>query len=89
MSRQPLPWYKTLASYYNRDEWELFDLKMDPAERTNLASKPSMKETRTMLASMLLKWQTQTNDPWRCAPHAVLQDVGEFKNDPQCLALGI
>lgn len=89
LSRQSLPWYKTLSSYYKRDEWELYDLKMDPMEIRNLAEKPSMKEIKTMLENRLMKWQEETNDPWRCAPSRILEDSGEFKNNPQCLELGI
>lgn len=89
MNKKPLPWYKTLERYYNRDEWELFDLKSDPEEMTNIASKPSMKEIRTKLAERLNEWLTITEDPWRCAPHAVLQDKGEFKDNPQCMTLGV
>lgn len=88
MNKQPLPWYKTLARYYNRDEWELFDLKYDAAETTNVASKSSMKEIRANLEERLNTWLKSTQDPWRCAPHAVLQDSGDFKDNPQCLTLG-
>lgn len=42
-NKQPLPWYKSLKSYYNRPEWELYDLKLDPEESMNVASKGSMK----------------------------------------------
>lgn len=35
-NKQPLPWYKTLEQYYYRPEWELFDLRRDPAETVNL-----------------------------------------------------
>lgn len=89
MAKQSLPWYKTLSQYYQRDEWELFDLKMDSVELKNLANKPSYEKIRNTLAARLLDWQRQTNDPWQCAPHGVLQDKGEFKDDPQCLTLGI
>lgn len=89
IAHEALPWYKTLDSYYNRDEWELYDLKRDAVELTNLAEKSSMKEIRANLEARLREWQTLTNDPWRCAPHAVLQDKGEYKNDPQCLTLGV
>lgn len=84
----PLPWYKTLAQYYQRPEWELFDLKQDPAEVNNLAGKPSLKEIQATLEARLAKWQRQTDDPWQCAPHGVLQDKGSFRDDPQCLTLG-
>lgn len=89
ISNQPLPWYKTLAKYYQRDEWELFDLRSDPTESVNIAENKSIQEIRKNLEIKLLKWQTETNDPWRCAPHAILQDKGEFQNHPQCLTLGI
>lgn len=89
LNHQPIPWYKTLSSYYNRDEWELYDLKHDGGELQNLALKPSMKEIRIRLENRLKKWQQITKDPWICAPHGVLQDKGEFKNNPQCLTLGI
>lgn len=42
-NKQPLPWYKTLKYYYQRPEWELYNLKYDPEERNNIFSKPSMK----------------------------------------------
>ena len=42
-SKQPLNWYKTLKSYYYRDEWELYDLKHDAEEVKNLASEPAYK----------------------------------------------
>ena len=38
---QELHWFKTLHEYYNRPEWELFDLKHDPMEMYNVAKKPS------------------------------------------------
>lgn len=34
-------------------------------------------------------WLIATNDPWRCSPHGVLMDKGEFADDAQCLTLGI
>lgn len=89
MNKQTLPWYKTLDSYYHRDEWELFDLKYDVTELKNIAEKPSMNEIRSKLEGRLKKWLEETEDPWRCAPHAVLQDEGEFKVNPQCMTLGI
>lgn len=42
-NKQPLPWYKTLENYYERPEWELYDLKYDPEEKNNIASKSSVK----------------------------------------------
>lgn len=42
-NHQFLPWYKTLKKYYQRPEWELYDLKYDPEELNNIAAKPSTK----------------------------------------------
>lgn len=39
----PLNWYKTLEKYYYREEWELYDLLIDPQERVNLKHKKSYK----------------------------------------------
>ena len=41
--KQDLNWFKTLREYYNRPEWELYDLKHDPLEMYNVAEKPSYK----------------------------------------------
>uniref|UniRef100_A0A336KLZ7 CSON006743 protein n=1 Tax=Culicoides sonorensis TaxID=179676 RepID=A0A336KLZ7_CULSO len=87
-SKQSLPWYKNLREYYYRPEWELYDLRADPAELKNLAGKQSVEGIQMDLEKRLNEWLELTNDPWRCAPHAVLQDAGPFKNDPQCLSLG-
>lgn len=62
---------------------------MDPVELINLANKTDMQEIRNKLEKRLQKWQEITNDPWRCSPHNVLQDKGQYKNNPQCLPLGI
>lgn len=89
LAEQSLPWYTTLKEYYWRPEWELYDLKMDPIERKNLAGKKMLKDVQDGLAGRLAKWQRETADPWRCAPHGVLEDKGEFKDEPQCLTLGV
>lgn len=89
INHETLPWYKTLEQYYKRDEWELYDLKYDASELNNIAKKPSMKQVFIDLQNRLNKWLETTEDPWRCAPHGVLQDKGEFKDSPQCMTLGI
>ncbi|XP_046484869.1 N-sulphoglucosamine sulphohydrolase [Neodiprion pinetum] len=86
-NKQPVPWYKSLKSYYNRPEWELYDLKYDPEELTNIAFKPSMKYIVTKLQTRLFNWQQATHDPWLCAPSGVLEDAGAYKNNPQCMPL--
>ena len=35
----------------------------------------------------LEEWLYKTKDPWICAPHAVLEDKGHFKDNPQCMPL--
>ncbi|XP_055640925.1 N-sulphoglucosamine sulphohydrolase [Toxorhynchites rutilus septentrionalis] len=86
-SKQDLRWYKTLRQYYYRPEWELFDLKLDPAERKNLVRKSVGKEVFEKLKTKLLRWQEQTDDPFRCLPGGVLLDTGEFLNNATCLPL--
>ncbi|XP_076288464.1 N-sulfoglucosamine sulfohydrolase isoform X2 [Lasioglossum baleicum] len=82
---QPLKWYKTLKSYYERPEWELYDLKYDPEERNNIVSKQSIKNTLTHLQDRLFKWQKVTKDPWLCAPSGVL--IQDEDKNPQCMSL--
>ncbi|GJQ82220.1 hypothetical protein Trydic_g19423 [Trypoxylus dichotomus] len=84
---EPLHWFKDLATYYDRPEWELFDTKMDPAELKNLAEKPSQQKILEELKDRLFQWQKVTKDPWICSPHAVYEDKGVYKDNPQCLSL--
>ncbi|XP_043790207.1 N-sulphoglucosamine sulphohydrolase isoform X2 [Apis laboriosa] len=84
-NKQPLPWYKTLENYYERPEWELYDLKYDPEEKNNIASKSSAKNIFSDLQERLLKWQKITNDPWLCAPTGILNDIKT--KEAQCMPL--
>jgi len=77
-----------LLQYYQRPEWELYDIKTDPLERFNLAEKAKYNGTLKQLREQLFDWQVATKDPWRCAPHAVLQEQGVYKDQPVCLTLG-
>ncbi|XP_050302215.1 N-sulphoglucosamine sulphohydrolase [Anthonomus grandis grandis] len=86
-SSQETFWFKTLKQYYKRPEWELYDLKFDPSEVSNLAGKPSMKPTLEDLRKRLFDWQKETQDPWICAPHSVLEDKGAFREHPSCMGL--
>ncbi|KAK9729479.1 protein of unknown function (DUF4976) [Popillia japonica] len=86
-ANQPLFWFKNLGMYYYRPEWELFDLKMDAIEVKNLADDPSYNTTLVELKMRLLEWQKLTKDPWICSPHAVYEDKGLYKDNPQCLGL--
>ncbi|XP_032669145.1 N-sulphoglucosamine sulphohydrolase [Odontomachus brunneus] len=87
-SHKFLPWFKTLRKYYQRPEWELYDLKYDPEELNNIALKPSMQSIFIDLQQRLFDWMKVTKDPWLCAPDGVLQDTGVNKNNPQCMSLG-
>lgn len=60
---------------------------MDPLELNNIAGKSSMQQTLNMLKQRLEQWQKQTNDPWLCAPHAVFENKGNYKDNPQCLSV--
>ncbi|XP_076242988.1 N-sulfoglucosamine sulfohydrolase [Calliopsis andreniformis] len=84
-NHQPLRWYKTLKTYYERPEWELYDLKYDPEERNNIASKPSVKDIFTDLQERLFKWQEMTDDPWLCAPGGILESIRN--KDSTCMPL--
>ncbi|XP_030032164.1 N-sulphoglucosamine sulphohydrolase isoform X2 [Manduca sexta] len=72
-SKQPLPWYKTLKQYYYRPQWELYDMRADPAETNNLHGKPKLESVEAELRSRLLRWQRDSRDPWLCSPDAVLE----------------
>jgi hypothetical protein len=46
-SNLPLKWYKpSLNSYYFREEWEMFDLRLDAEERYNVANKKSYQVSK-------------------------------------------
>lgn len=83
----PLPWYKTLRTYYYRDQWELYDLKADPQERYNVAGKGRYQAVLGVLQARLGAWQNTTYDPWLCGPSAVLQDSGPYASHHVCLPL--
>ena len=55
---------KTVESYLHRPKFELYDLKRDPWESTNLADSPSQAERLQQLQSQLHEWQKGTQDPW-------------------------
>ena len=67
-------WYKKLDSYYYRDEWELFNLQLDPEELNNVARNVSYTDVLKTLQSRLLMWLDITHDPWYCAPGGLLEE---------------
>ena len=80
-------WKKNLNKYYYRNEWELFDLKKDPEELTNIAGKNETKKILETLKRKLYDWLNVTRDPWICSPHSVLENSGLFFDTLQCLPL--
>ena len=55
---------KTVDSYLHRPRFELYDLKNDPWETTNLADNPAYADRLKQLQTQLQDWQKQTKDPW-------------------------
>ncbi|XP_014203621.1 N-sulphoglucosamine sulphohydrolase [Copidosoma floridanum] len=87
-NNKPLNWYKTnLKNYYYRPEWELYDLKYDPEELTNIVERKDSKPVLKELKEKLRDWQKRTKDPWLCSPSAVLEPFEGNKNNLQCMNL--
>ncbi|CAG9092855.1 unnamed protein product [Plutella xylostella] len=84
-SKQNLPWYKNLKQYYYRPQWELYDIRTDPAETNNLHGKPSLAAVEAALRERLSAWQRASRDPWLCSPDAVLEKNEE--SNPVCMSL--
>ncbi len=57
--------YKLIHFYNDIDEWELYDLKEDPAEMHNIYGKQGAEEIVKDLRAELLRLQEQYNDPIR------------------------
>ncbi|KAH0548365.1 N-sulphoglucosamine sulphohydrolase [Cotesia glomerata] len=85
-SNMPLRWTKSLNTYYNRPEWELYDLKYDPEELNNIINKSSSQPIFKELSMKLFDWQKVTNDPWICAPTGVLEPIDGDKNNLGCMS---
>lgn len=78
-------WNKNLTNYYFRPEFEFFNLSSDRAEL--IALNCDEFAVCGQLKLRLESWQRQTNDPWLCSPHSVLQDSGQYRVDPICMPL--
>lgn len=83
----PFVWNTNLKKYYYRDEWELYDLKLDPEEQNNIYKKDTSQAISKTLQKELFEWLNKTSDPWLCSPSGVLQDKGFYKNNPECMPL--
>jgi len=55
---------KTVHSYIQRPEFELYDLQKDPHEGTNLSDTPEHQETLARLKTKLKAFQETSKDPW-------------------------
>ncbi|MDZ4288129.1 MAG: sulfatase-like hydrolase/transferase, partial [Prosthecobacter sp.] len=56
--------FRTVDQYIHRPAFELYDMKYDPDERTNLASDPAFKATLEDYQARLKKFQQDFDDPW-------------------------
>jgi len=54
--------FKLIHYYYDIDEWELFDLQLDPLEMNNLYSDPEYKEVISSLKDKLNQLRKKYND---------------------------
>lgn len=50
--------------YVHRPRFELYDLKHDPDELTNLADDPQHEDRLETMQKTLQAWQKETSDPW-------------------------
>lgn len=55
---------RTVGAYIQRPQFELYDMKSDPDERTNLAVDPKHKATLDAYVAKLKEFEKQTSDPW-------------------------
>lgn len=55
---------KKIADYYDRPEFELFDLETDPNESENLANDSDYQDVLKKLKEKIVAFQKRTNDPW-------------------------
>ena len=76
---EPTHWFSTLDKYYYRTPFELYDILKDPQELKNLANDTQYAPVMTQLLGSLRSWQKETNDPFRCAPYAILGYDGKCK----------
>ncbi len=55
---------RTVQSYIQRPEFELFDLEADPAESHSVADDPGCAELLTTMKRKIRAFQQRTDDPW-------------------------
>lgn len=57
--------YKLIHFYNDIDQWELYDLQVDPSEMNNLFGKPGMEKITTRMMQVLKEQQEKYDDPIR------------------------
>jgi N-sulfoglucosamine sulfohydrolase len=55
---------RTIKSFLNRPQFELYDLERDPDEVHNLADDPQHRQVLAELQQKLREFQRRTGDPW-------------------------
>jgi N-sulfoglucosamine sulfohydrolase len=70
---------RTAEAYLHRPEFELYNLKEDPDEINNLATKKEYADILEEMKNYIKKWQLKTKDPWYIMWNhdASLQGAGE------------
>lgn len=63
------------SRYQNRPEFELYDIKKDPFEMTNLAGKPGLAKIQTNLYQGLQEWMKSCNDRGKATEMAALKHM--------------
>ncbi|MCA9203391.1 MAG: DUF4976 domain-containing protein, partial [Planctomycetales bacterium] len=55
---------KTVGTYIQRPEFEMYDVRNDPHEGHNLATDPAYAKQLEALKKELKAFQNRTSDPW-------------------------
>ena len=68
---------RILANHYGRPEFELFDLRIDPDELTNLADTPKLAEVKKDLTAKLKAWVAEQGDELTVFHEPLMLDAPE------------
>src|SRR5205085_8009708 len=55
---------RPLNSYLHRPAEELYDVRNDPGQITNLAASPEHRRILSEMRSSVREWRVATHDPW-------------------------
>ena len=76
------------AGYYIKNYFDnilLFDLKVDPLEKNNLAKHVLYKDILDVMVEKLQQWMKQTDDPLLCNDNQILIPKGGLVNKRDCI----